>query len=382
MSGRDPAALALDIRAWALPVLNGTDAGCVPHVDRREAWSLFLEAEGCASVLLRRWPVGEKRPEILAIVAASEAQRTLTTRGQVLEMARALTGFRPPVVFLKGVTEIMSSDTPVVSGDIDLLTESEAAADLVARLRRLGYRDQGRGRTLRHEPVLGRSGEVPVEVHFTVGYPGEDGAVGVAASAVLEQSAPHPDLPVLRRPRPAHQARMVLLHSCSEHLNRRGRLRDILLLAMALERCPAPQRNEIERDLGSHPLRRALTSQLEMGLALAERRQPGDPFRPEAAVRYRLWNQVRRGWLPRDLAPAVFDAAFARLASSEEVRVLSRRARNLPAGDSPFALVSVVERRLGPVGRRMRIGLRYARLGAASLWARIVIRGLGASEVR
>jgi hypothetical protein len=142
---------------------------------------------------------------------------------------------------------------------------------------------------------------VPVEVHFGIPFLAGEGDPWEAA-------LPTPVRGVLRLS-PANHLWHVLVHGVVHHVERRGSLRELLLLQSARAACGAGDLREVERRATAHPAARPLRATLAMVEALAAGADPGDPFRAVAAVRYALG--AGKGWGPGRLGMAAASSAFA-----------------------------------------------------------------------
>jgi hypothetical protein len=165
---------------------------------------------------------------------------------------------------------------------------------------------------------------------------------------------------------PAEHAWFVLHHATTTHYSRRGRVRDVLLLAEALRACPTERWPEIHRRATADRFAGPLTDGLAMGVAVARGGPIADRFRSTAFTRYLMHELLRRAGKGRSLLEAhqVVEWVFAFQAGREERRFLWARALVPSSGPSAYRFIGSVER-LNP-----RLGLlwrRTARLAHRSL---------------
>lgn len=255
-------------------------------------------------------------PAVLRAAATAELQRCLAARAQVAALGRWAEREGVPLVVLKGGRAAAAGDVRVGMQDLDVLVPLEAAGGLAAFLHEgLGFSlpagadSELPGHHLRQRVA---PGALQVEVHrFLKELP--------ETAALLERSVP---LPVrgVRGLAPGDHLLHLLLHTAASHPERRGRLRELILLAGAWNGCSPAE--------GAHTLATAsaredapvLSALLGMARSLAERRFPADAFAAEAAARVLLRTAYERARLPRRLARAVSDAAFALLGGAPERR--------------------------------------------------------------
>lgn len=304
---------ALALRGWALRVLAGEEAGAPPAADA-EGWRLFLRAERCAAPLRARVGAGHPRVEEGFEL---EVQRVLSARAMLRHLDRALATLGTRGIALKGAAPLLLEGEAVDLLDLDLLVDEATVRPLAAALEEAGF-DVGRDadQALPADAPGGweraarvADGSVPVELHVTV--PFLPDGVDVRAR-VRHTSLANVDLPAA----PAHLWH-VLVHGAAHHPERRGQLRDVLLLRGALDACTAAEadavRARLERDPRAGVLRRVLR--------FAASLDGDDLFAAEAMLRYTLlgahlpgMGDRRAGWLSA--------AAFALLAGDGEYRRL------------------------------------------------------------
>jgi len=235
-------------------------------------------------------------------------------------------------------------------------------------VRSLGYIIRDHGATFRHDPLFRRSGGIPLELHTSIEKYGARPEAGL-----FERSEPVEECPGLHRLSPADQAWHVLLHATEDHLHRRGRIRDLLLLVRALRRMTDEARQALEIRADGHAYCCSILAHLHMAKELSAGRVPADPFEAEAAALYLTY-----GWLSRSrrvsdlLLPTAADAPAALLAHGPEFRDLWLEIGRFPDGMSPYRGVAGVERAVPVVGRIVRVAGRVFRATAATAAAAVV----------
>lgn len=309
---------ALSLRAWAFPVLSHNTAADgwrdAPPVGQA-AWALFLAGEGCASPLRARLgPIadGALPAATVAVVEArllQEQRRFLSAAAQVRQLARWLGDRTWVVVVLKGGVAAAASPEPVDVLDLDLLVHPDHAGELAALLEeRGGYAslgDEAPGSESRHKHLPQRlaPGSVQVEVHRFI--------PGLAPTADLLERAVRLGADArLCRLAPADHLWHLLTHGAVHHLDRRGKLREWVVLQGAVAACTPPDLDVVRGWIVAHPHAAPLSEVLAFALAGAG---GGDPFVAHAALRYTLGLRGPGRRLSRRLAQNVTDTAFALL---------------------------------------------------------------------
>jgi hypothetical protein len=307
---------ALRLRAWAFRVLWG-DGGAAPEVESPGAWPLFLGVERCALPLLRRLEAGDGGEGLPARAGAQlraramvEVKRALSAGAELRRVSTVLEAHGWRALVLKGGAHLAAGTPPLDVWDVDLLLAPGQALPLGRALSATGAyatvgEDAPPGTPGRWEAATRISpGGVQVELHFAIPYLGAGvdpwaGAVPAGVPGVLRMSPP------------LHLWH-VLVHGVSHHPDRRGALRDLLLLAAAHGECAPAQVEEVRARAARHPHRALLLRALALVEEAAAGRIPRDPFRAEAALRYGLAADPPRGplWRTR-IVPEVACAAVA-----------------------------------------------------------------------
>jgi hypothetical protein len=276
------AAEALALRAWAMQRLAGGDAP--PPAASAEAWRLFCAVERCALALCARLSPGEAPPPLREAFDL-EIQRVLSLRALLRSVDRALAVAGATGIALKGAVPALAGGEPLDVLDLDLLVAPEAMDAITAALEAEGL---GVGRDTApsvptHAPGgherAARTGEGTVHVELHVVIPLLPEAVDPLRGS---RPSPHPRVRMLA---PAVHLWHVLMHGAVQHPERRGMLREMLLLRDAGARCTAEERAEVVAMLAGHPLAGPLGRALD---AAADPARWAEPFAAEAALRYAL----------------------------------------------------------------------------------------------
>jgi hypothetical protein len=341
---------ALRLRAWALGRLSGAADSGPPPPASQPAWELFLATEGCAAPLLERIPTGEAVPPPLRAAALLETQRTLGARRELrmLDTIAAERGWR--AVVLKGGAPVAEGRVLDVA-DVDLLV---ARADAAVWER--AVRARGRARTERSVPRPGldhhhplgahrEAGGLLVELHTFIPHARLEGDP-------VARSRPLGGFRALRKLAPADQAWHVLVHVTVQHPERRGRLRDLLLLSLALARLSPEEATDLGRRAAEHPVE-ALADALAMSWGLAGAEAPPEDRFPEiAALAYLLRaEETRLPADPRVAAGLAKGAVYGCVPAAERGAYL-----RLPTGRGMWAPLSWGARSL-----RLLLGVSWAR---------------------
>ena len=366
---------ALHVRALLLELIGGTAAVPTERWQRAAAastaaWEVFLRAERCAAptaeVLERTGRIAELPGPVQALLARRrrfETARALRARAQLAELgATALVhGWR--VLVLKGGVSLMREAARALDlADLDVVVPP---ADVPALEAWLDERSVGTGRYTSPRHVRARYVEagLPVEVHHTTELSGL-----ATPDAVWDRAISL--APGLLALDPVEHAWFVLNHLTTTHYSRRGRIRDVLLLADALGACPFERWPELDRRAGADRFAGPLRDGLAMGAAAVRPGPVADRFRSVAFTRYCLHEVLRRAGRYRTILEAhqVIEWVIAFQAGPEERRLLWKRALVPSIGPSSYRFIGAVER------RHPRLGLAWRR--TARLAHRAMVRTL------
>jgi len=303
---------ALRIRRFVLALCSGglTD-GAAPPPATSHAWALFLGRERCALPLQARLSQAGLLAALPAAARAAldeaalkETQRVLCAREQLARLATTAGEAGLGVTALKGAAQLVSGGEPLDLLDLDLLVDAASVPVLAEAGERLGY-DVLLPEQDETDVPRRNSGTLRVELHTH----DQPKLAHLALGAVRTRAAGPPGIALLP---PADHLWHVLSHVAVFHPARLGKIRDLLLVAAAIDRCSRDERDRVERRLLAHPHHRSLAALAAAGDALAAKRQRADSFAPTAAAGY-LLEALRGGRLER-LADGVAGSVFALLA--------------------------------------------------------------------
>lgn len=294
----DPVA-ALTLRAWMLRALADPAARDVRALDAVAActpatWDLVLRVERCALALRSALADVEPAPlpppiaSLLKNAATVELRRNLSALMQLRmlgELAREH-GWR--VVALKGAVAA-AARIPIDVSDIDVVTHPDHAPALAAALDARGYAPYGAG-SRSHLAARLKPGGIQIEVHHAL-------ALIEDLPAFLNRAVPLDSIPGLFVPAPADHLWHLLVHSVLYHPDRRGRIRDLLLIRHAAVDAPPDAVRVVERRIAAHadaaPLRAALAMARELD------HPPGPSERFARITRDKYFLACQRFPLPR-----------------------------------------------------------------------------------
>ena len=364
---------ALLLRRWALKFLAGREA-TPPAGCSETGYNLFLEAERCAVPLLRH--VGSLSstafPEDVSIRltrrAGVEQERIESARDQLATIREIAREHGGRVALLKGTAAATGGDTAVDLVDIDLLVEPDQARAFAAALDRRGYRPI-EGSTPRHLAERSNGGAVSIEIHTTLS---EDGTP--TPEAVWNGLRPLDDLPPLCRLGAADHLWHMLTHIAIDHPNRQAHLRELLLVAGAVDECAPEEMADVERRIAGHAQRETLGRTL---VASRDLFAGVDSQTAVAAKVYAVRRVLRSVRLPRILGPYVYDWAFALFFGKAARRRLWNRIWQPSLEPSRFGPLRWLETKAGRIGTVMR---RVLRLGRAALAIAVAIPAAAAAR--
>lgn len=356
---------ALRLRALALRVF--TDPGAIAHQEWREAidlppesWELFLTAERCAITLksliasaggLERLPTAVER--VLHRRAREESARVLSARAQLraLEEFAGQMDIRP--IVLKGGCSIFA-DHPLDLVDIDLLLPSDQARSLAGALDARGH--EATFSNPQHLRARLMPQALPIEIHLTLepsGAPPEE--------RLWRGITPLPSRPGLWQLSPVEHLWHVLRHATVDHPSRRGRLRDLLLIADGASACSQSELTEVMTRVDQHEYRSPLRDVLTMALEISRDRPPTDRFLPVAMTHYTIRAVTQRLRLSQVRSRDLAEWTFALVLGPRERRALWRlRVLQTTQEPSPYRFIAAVEERFPRVGRAWRVSVRSA----------------------
>jgi Uncharacterised nucleotidyltransferase len=337
----EPVLGALQLRAWALAGLASSAPPPSPPAVSGGAWGVFLRTERCALALSSRAaPAEGTASEALRAQALAESRAVLAARGLLHRAAGIARARGLRLVVLKGGMPLVEGSGGMWLMDVDVLATPADAAVLAGALDEAGYRPHGPAAAHRLPAQASARDHLIVEIHTAV--PGADRDVWQGVRPAAEGA----ELLVLH---PADHLRHLLLHSVVHHAGRRGRIRDLLLVAHALQRCSADEVEGVRRALEREAEARALAAQLAMARALAAADgRVADAFELTAAGNYLMDLRFGR-WRSeqlRELARIAGTVAVAR--RSGMPTGLGSLTLGLPSAFAPFAWM----RRVAPAAER------------------------------
>ena len=331
------------------------------------AWRLFLGMEQCASWLSERVTrsIPRSRPaEVLASYLRNDAQLTLSARLQLGLIAQIAREHDWQIVVVKGGAAALDGTTLHLL-DIDVLIRPEDAAALSRELAlRVGDASGGNA-TARHLAPMGSQLGVPIEIHTNI----DNRWVPLTATA-WSRVRPAPGHPGLWRLDPRDHLLHQLGHAIIDHPERRGRLRETLLIRQALRECGPEDVEDVARLLAKTPYAAHLDQQLRFSRDLGD---APDPF--ETAAFARFWFMAREKPIPtgggvRNIMEPTVWLWIIGLASGWSNRQWVFDCL-LATSEVPSKLrfTAWLERRAGLLGRALRIIQRAAHFGTAFILA-------------
>ena len=364
---------ALLLRRWALMFLAGREIA-PPAECSETGYDLFLEAERCAVPLLRH--VGSLSsaafPEDFSIRltrrAGVEQQRIESAREQLATIRETAREHGWRVALLKGTAAVAGGDTAVDLVDIDLLLKPDQARAFAAALDRRGYRPI-EGSTPRHLAGRSNGGAVSIEIHTTLS---EDGAP--APETVWTGLRQLKGSPELHRLGAADHLWHMLTHIALDHPNRQAHLRELLLVAGAVDECATDEMADVGRRIAGHAQCETLWRTL---LASRDLIAGVDSQAVVAAKVYAVRRVLRSVRMPRILCPYVYEWAFALFFGKAARRRLWKRIWQPSLEPSLFGPVRWLETKAGRIGTVMR---RVLRLGRAALAIAVAIPAAAAAR--
>lgn len=310
-----PPGEALLLRRWALELLGaatGPDErswqralACDP-----ESWELFLRKERCASPLqhrLRQTGTLDRLPDraasVLRVRALYELKRVLSARSHLATIAELADARGWKMILLKGGMAVAAGEQ-IYLADVDILVEPERTEEVAAALAEAGFTAAGADHsTSHHLAARVQPHALPVEIHRFVR--------GIAEIEEFRaRAAPLERHPPLWRLSPVDHLRYMLVHITSQHPERAGRIRDLLLIAHALGDCSPADMASVEAELEGHDRAATIRRVIDAARDLEARAWRSDPFEHHALCTYiaadlRIRNHLQRHLYSRALLLAV-----------------------------------------------------------------------------
>jgi hypothetical protein len=312
---------------------------------------------------------------LLERLATVELQRALSARAQLREIGQLAAAHGLEPIVLKGGVAVLSGDDPVDLADVDVLLPREQSELLADLLNSHGY-DSTIAGSAAHLPARFGSETVPIEVHFAINDLEEIEELRARAKPVTGS-------PGLWRLSPPDHLWHLLVHSVVSHPERRGCLRDLLLIRCAVRECSPAELEDVTSRVARSSRRSALNGMLALARAADSGVKRTDCFRAEAAANYLL--RDRFTWLARwrilqPMATTVFVLLGSRWdRQAEWAAVVRRRGQS---EQSTWKVLAALQHRAPWLGDTTRRLLRIARLVLARLlvwplaaWARRLALG-------
>lgn len=381
-------ASALALRRWALLTLasaaheSGEPATGGPPPTPPATWKAFLEAEACALPLARALPASRRAalaPEIKAPLDARssvELKRALAARGQLRTISDLASSDGLRVIALKGGVAV-GTGFDLDLEDLDLLLTLDDARRLETGLLRAGYRSQ-RGGSPRHLGTLFMPGGIGVDLHTTLSRAGKS-----VPDDLWSATLPLEGLAGIERLNPAEHLWHLLCHVAVDHPERLGRIRDLLLIARALEDCSQADVNAVKAKIAQHAIALELNRLLSTAIAMRERQPIEDEFRRDAAAAYILGRVFERLPIPKMLILSLWRWTFALLGHPANRREMWAETTAHSLALSKYRSIAFLQQRAPRLGRTCFVVFRLLRLPvvllvAAALagYARLLLRRL------
>ncbi|MBI4503730.1 MAG: nucleotidyltransferase family protein [Gemmatimonadetes bacterium] len=365
---------ALELRRLAVAILAGdapaAGAAAAPRFSTG-AWALFLKVEQCAGPLraaFARLGVDPPANALLDDRVRADTQRTLSTRGQLAVIGALARERSWPAVVLKGGVAAAAGE-PIHLADVDVLVRTEHAASFATELsHRLGVTVEGRP-TVRHLAAIAAPHALPVELHTSI-----DNRWTALTETAWHRILPLDGLPGLSRLAPRDHLWHMLTHVVIDHPDRRGRLRDALLIGAALAECTAEEEREMEQEIARLPYARPLADQLAFARRLTQRQRASDPFELVAFTNFWMLERERLRRIPRTpigelIYPTVWHWVIALVAGwSNRQRLVDGLHEDSPS-PSRLRVTAWLERHVPPVGKALRLGVRAIQYAVAFVLA-------------
>jgi hypothetical protein len=322
-----------------------------------------METEGCAVPLARWWdhagqPLHPEVRERLLAAASLELKRILAARAQLPTLSRLAreTGCRP--ILVKGGAFLSVEARSYYLDDLDILLPRSEARTYAAALDAAGYQTLAGSSSYRHLSGRAAPGSIEIEIHV-LGNRDRDWLDAAAQEAVL----PIPGYPELTRLAPLAHVWDILVHVTVGHTHRRGRIRDVLLLADAIADCSPDDRVTLARRMTTHPSGRAMDAQLTMARAIGDKTPTVDAFEGVALTNYVLRGRTRGVVnLPGHVQEIAPNLAFAILGGPIERRYFWAQQIAIPLEPSGYSFIAWVQRRHAGLGGLWLLLLRVLRL--------------------
>ena len=331
------------------------------NIDER-AWELFLRVERCAGPLVARLgQAGIVVPpgSILTSAALADTKRSLSARALIASCARVADAGGYRLVLLKGAVAA-EGGAAIHLMDLDILARPSETRAVAAAIAHETGSDRSGTPSVRHLSPVGAPDGLPVEIHTTIG-----NRWLPIGEHLWNDIRPIEGRTLVGRLGALDHARHILAHMVVDHVERRGRLRDTLLLAWALADLDPDARQKLRDSLPPSPYLGVLVDQLDFADRLRAGTPGPDPFEPAAFTYYWMRERgdpaiVRRSSIAADIYPTVHQS-MAMLASGwpmlPAIRDSADEPTVAPSTFGPTRLLEGIDPRLG---RLARVAMRLA----------------------
>ncbi|MDB4916027.1 MAG: putative nucleotidyltransferase [Gemmatimonadetes bacterium] len=305
----DVVAECLSLRRWAIAVLaHSSPTRPFPEVSV-PSWRFFLATESCARHLVAR--LGSMAPTlppaaraVLQTAARDETQRVMAARAQLMAMDGLAERLGLEPVVLKGGMHAIDGGDVFDLCDVDLLLPRDDIPPFTHAMQQAGYRFNP------SLEQLSMAGGVIVEPHY-------DLEVGYGVEVIGNgESVRMPVCRRLRRLAPAAHLAFCVQHTTTKHPLRRGHLRDVLLIADAMNDCSPAELADVRLALGHTTGAEVYLSTLDFADSIRSHAPVHDPFVRVAAAKYATADWFPNG--PTSDYPLQFDHVLQFVAPAAE----------------------------------------------------------------
>ena len=351
----------------------------------RDGWRLFLRVERCAYPLSRFFEdagfeslLPDEFRDILREEADWEWRRISSAKRQLQAIATWASENDCRPIVLKGGLGV-TENTLLDLNDLDILLPKSDGGRLFDALIADGYRP-----SLSAAPYamngLSREGALAVDIHHALNE-GPSGLNPDLRQHALEVSGS----PGLWRLAPADHLWHVLIHNVGKHAERRGRIRDLLLLRSAIVECSPDDINAIKRKAARHELSSVLSMTLNCVLGSSDGPAVDDPLKETALLAFLLANRKENRSKVYPTSGMVNRWVYAVLSGPVERRRIWEEILSRSTGTSGYKAIRGLELTTPRLGRAALICARFANRAANLVRARVLairIRRLRARYLR
>lgn len=354
---------ALRMRAAVCTLLGGPDPRAADAwrnvgVCSPVALDLLLRLERCALAVRGRLAelglTQTTAPALLAVInsqATKELQRTLSGRAQLQRIARLAQEHGWKAIVLKGGVTIASGGQVHVQ-DIDVLMPPKVGTALAALLNTRG--EMSPLHALHHLSPLYSDDAVTIEVHHLLPHLTE-------TQELMERAVPLDGMDGLWQLAPVDHVWHMLVHTTIQHPERRGSLRDAVMIAQAISGLTSEEWTTAIQRIEAHAEAAALRPMFVFAREMAAKLLVTDPYARAALRKYTFCHRYdgrSTNLRERALRLLCTDRSFV-----HAVREDMSLTNEIPA---TFAPVNWLNRRIPWLGVGFRRALRLGRLTLAT----------------